>query len=148
MKLAVAKIGEIMEKIVKNVKPKNICVHCKRTMIKVATKYAEKVKAKGLITGESVGQVASQTVDNLYVISQATKMPIFRPLIGFSKEVIHKLSKEINIYEIAAKDIGYCDILPPHPATKSNLEEIIDEEKNLELDFEIDKVINELEFID
>jgi thiamine biosynthesis protein ThiI len=148
MKLAVAKIGGIMEKIVKNVKPKNICVHCKRTMIRVATKYAEEVKAKGLITGESVGQVASQTVDNLYVISQATKMPIFRPLIGFSKEVIHKLAKEIDIYEIAAKDIGYCDILPPHPATKSKLEEIIDEEKNLELDFEIDEAINKLEFID
>jgi thiamine biosynthesis protein ThiI len=148
MKLAVAKIGGIMEKIVKNVKPKNICVHCKRTMIRVATKYAEEVKAKGLITGESVGQVASQTVDNLYVISQATKMPIFRPLIGFSKEVIHKLAKEIDIYEIAAKDIGYCDILPPHPATKSKLEEIIDEEKNLELDFEIDEAISKLEFID
>lgn len=145
--LAVAKIGGIMEKIVKNVKPKNICVHCKRTMIKVATKYAENVKAKGLITGESVGQVASQTVDNLYVISQATKMPIFRPLIGFSKEFIHKLAKEINIYEVAAKDVGYCDILPPHPITKSKLEEILDEEKNLELDFEIKKVMENLEFV-
>lgn len=147
MKLAVAKVGKIMEKIIENVDPKNVCIHCKRTMIKVATKYAEKVKAKGLITGESVGQVASQTVDNLYVISQATNMPIFRPLVGFSKEMIHSLAKKIDIYDIAAKNTGYCDILPPHPTTKSKLEEIIEEEKTLKLDLEINEIINKLEFI-
>ncbi|MEM2896920.1 MAG: tRNA uracil 4-sulfurtransferase ThiI [Candidatus Bathyarchaeia archaeon] len=147
MRLAVAKIGGIMERIVKNVKQKNICLHCKRTMIRVATKYAEKVGAKGLITGESVGQVASQTVDNLYVISQATRMPVFRPLVGFSKEMIHKLAREIDVYELAAKDVGYCDILPSHPITKGKLEEIIEEEKILKLDLRIERVVNNLEFI-
>ncbi|RLG58967.1 tRNA 4-thiouridine(8) synthase ThiI [Candidatus Geothermarchaeota archaeon] len=144
--LAIAKIGTLMENLARNVKPKNICVHCKRLMLKIANKYAKKVKAKGLVTGESIGQVASQTVDNLYVISQASDLPIYRPLSGFSKEMIHDLAREIDIYELAAVDLGSCKLLPPHPTTKANLKEILDEERRLNVDSWIDDVIDSLEF--
>jgi thiamine biosynthesis protein ThiI len=146
MELAIVKVGKIMEKIIKNSIPKNICLHCKRTMYKIAEKYSEKVGAKGIVTGESVGQVASQTIDNLYVISQSINLPIYRPLAGMSKEMIHEFAKKIGIYDIAAIDIGYCDILPEHPTTKGKINEIIEEEKKMDLDKEIEEVFQQITY--
>jgi thiamine biosynthesis protein ThiI len=146
MRLATAKVGRLMEEIVLNVKPSNICVHCKRVMMRVAEGYAQRVGAKGIVTGESIGQVASQTIDNLFVISMATSLPIYRPLAGMSKEMIHELAKRAGIYEISARSIPYCDILPPHPTTRARLEEIEEEEKELGIDGKVREIIEEIEF--
>jgi len=115
-------------------------------MYKIAEKYSEKIGAKGIVTGESVGQVASQTIDNLYVISQSIKIPIYRPLAGMSKEMIHEFAKKIGIYDVAAVDIGYCDILPKHPTTKGKIDEIIEEEKAMDLDKEIEETFQQITY--
>ncbi len=146
LRLAVAKVGRIMEEIVLNVKPRNICIHCKRLMMRVAEGYAEMVGAKGIVTGESIGQVASQTIDNLYTISAAVRLPIYRPLAGMSKEMIHELAKICEIYEIAAKSVPYCDILPPHPTTRAKLEEIEREEEKLGIEEKVREVLDKIEF--
>lgn len=145
MKLATAKVGRLMEDIVLNVKPSNICVHCKRVMMRVAEGYARKMGAMGIITGESIGQVASQTVDNLYVISLAISLPIYRPLAGMSKEMIHEMAKRAGIYEIAARSIPYCDILPPHPTTRAKLEEIQEEEKMIGVNERVREIVERIE---
>lgn len=146
MELAIVKAGKIMEKIVKNSAPKNICLHCKRAMYKIAEKYSEKIGAKGIVTGESVGQVASQTIDNLYIISQSISIPIYRPLAGMSKEMIHEFAKKIGIYDIAAVDLGYCDILPEHPTIKGKMDEILEEEKTMDLDKEIEEAFQKITY--
>ena len=72
------------------------CILCKSRMYRVAESYARSVGAKGIVTGESLGQVASQTLDNLLVSNDAAGIPVYRPLIGFDKEQIVRIAREIG----------------------------------------------------
>jgi thiamine biosynthesis protein ThiI len=110
------------------------CIHAyyfvlsKRLMLREAEKLAKKEECDFLITGESLGQVSSQTLSNLQVIDRAVSIPVVRPLIGFDKEEIIRLSRQLGIYELA-KGKECCDALgPAHPATVST-EGIIQEEE-------------------
>jgi len=98
----------------------------RRFMLKITEKISKKENSKAIVTGDSLGQVASQTSDNMFVISKATKYPIFRPLIGFDKEEIIVLSKKIDIFNLSilpCQDV--CSrFLPKNPTTKSNLEAV------------------------
>jgi thiamine biosynthesis protein ThiI len=96
------------------------CLVCKRRMYRVAEEYAEKNGALGIVTGESLGQVASQTLDNLYVLSRACKMPVYRPLIGMDKIEIEKIAMEIGTFEYS-KLPSACMLTPPKPSTKGKL---------------------------
>ena len=101
--------------------------------MKLAEKVAEMEKAKAIVTGESLGQVASQTLDNIYVISQATNLPILRPLIGFDKQEIVEKAKQIGTYEISIKSYkDCCSIVARHPVTKSNLNDVLRLEPDME----------------
>ena len=82
-----------------------ICIFCKRMLLKYAEKIADTEGAEAIIMGDSLGQVASQTLQNVRTIEQAVKIPILRPLIGFDKEDVVKISKKIlknqsNIYNL------------------------------------------------
>ncbi|MDD1716582.1 MAG: THUMP domain-containing protein, partial [Methanolinea sp.] len=77
---------------------KYTCLLCKRRMYRVAESFARSVGAKGIVTGESLGQVASQTLDNLLVLDEAAGIPVYRPLIGFDKEEIVRVSREIGTF--------------------------------------------------
>jgi thiamine biosynthesis protein ThiI len=102
-------------------------------MMKKAEDIARQENADFLITGESLGQVGSQTLSNLRSITDAVKIPILRPLLTHDKEEIIRIAKKIGTYEIC---IGpeVCDCLgSKHPATRSDLEEIQDEEKRLKI---------------
>ncbi len=103
----------------------------KRQMYRVAEIIAEKIGAKAIVTGESLGQVSSQTLQNLYVSSQAVKMPIFRPLIGFDKNEIINLSKEISTYDTSSRVKEYCGALTLHPHTHVPLEDAEENEKRI-----------------
>ncbi|PIN66743.1 MAG: tRNA 4-thiouridine(8) synthase ThiI [Candidatus Huberarchaeum crystalense] len=98
----------------------------RRFMLKITEKISKKENSKAIVTGDSLGQVASQTSDNMFVISKATKYPIFRPLIGFDKEEIIVLSKKIDVFNLSilpCQDV--CSrFLPKNPTTKSNLEAV------------------------
>jgi thiamine biosynthesis protein ThiI len=98
------------------------CVICKRTMLRIAAKVAAAEKAHGIVTGENLGQVASQTLENLEVLSEVAS-PIYRPLIGMDKEEIIRRARDIGTYE-HAKKAAKCPHVPKTPATRSDLEKI------------------------
>lgn len=100
------------------------CVLCKRMMYRVAELVAEKEGAKAIVTGESIGQVASQTLDNLSAIDAVAALPVFRPLIGTDKAEIVELAKKIGTYEISILPANCCLGPPLRPATKTSLERV------------------------
>ncbi|AAL81959.1 hypothetical protein PFDSM3638_09230 [Pyrococcus furiosus DSM 3638] len=113
----------VFEKLKEIKKGKWTCVFCKYTMYIVAESYAKKVGASAIITGDSLGQVASQTLDNLLVISTATKLPVIRPLIGLDKEEIVKIAKEIGTFEISIEEEPPCPFVPKFPVVRAGLGE-------------------------
>jgi len=103
-------LGLIHEKIEINVRYR--CLLCKYLMYKIAEAIAEEVGAKALVTGEALGQVASQTLDNLYFLTTHANLPILRPLIGFDKDEIIKLGRRLGVAEIAFKKVLDCTLNP------------------------------------
>lgn len=128
---------EILNQISQKTNPKYTCLLCKRFMYRIAEKLAKKENAKFIITGENLGQVASQTLDNLVVLNNALNMPILRPLLCFDKNETIKIAKEIKTYELSENK--KCPFVPKHPATKAKLDIIKKEESKLN----IIKIINE-----
>jgi len=115
--------------------PKYRVLLYRRAMVKVAQSLAKKENAHALVTGESLGQVSSQTLPNLEIIEKAVSIPILRPLIGLSKEEIINLAKEIGSYEISILPQEDCCTLftPKHATAKGNLKELLKIEKKLDL---------------
>lgn len=105
----------------------------RRSMMRIANKLAKKIKAKAIITGENVGQVASQTLENLHTIESASNLTVLRPLIGFEKIDIVEKAKEIGSYEISIQPyLDSCVVFAPkNPATKSSIKEIEEIESKL-----------------
>lgn len=107
----------------------------RRYMMRLAEQIARKEKARVLVTGDSVGQVASQTIENIDVISRAVSMPILRPLIGDDKIEIVAAARRIGTYGISIlPDQDCCSLfVPKHPETKANLVEIENSEARLDV---------------
>ena len=113
-------------------KEKFICVLCKRHLYRLAAEVAEKYGAKGIVTGESLSQVASQTLDNLFVIDRAVPYPIYRPLIGFDKEEIITVARRIGTFEPSIMQVpSCCCAIPFKPATRSDPDLIEDLEADV-----------------
>ena len=95
-------------------------------MIRIAQELGRRERCWGLVTGDSLGQVASQTPENLSVIEDAATLPILRPLIGMDKIEITDEAKRIGTYETSIEpDQDCCKLFtPPHPSTKTDLEEL------------------------
>ncbi len=107
----------------------------RRFMLRIAERVARKAKRRALVTGDSLGQVASQTLENIAAISEATTLPILRPLIGFDKDTIVKQAREIGTYDlsIAPGDDVCSRFVPKHPATKAVPEDIERAERALDI---------------
>ena len=103
-------LGMIHEKI--DINARYRCLLCKFLMYRIAEEVARIEGAKALVTGEAVGQVASQTLDNLYFLSTKARFPVFRPLIGFDKEEIVVLGHRLGVGEIASKKVLACTLNP------------------------------------
>jgi len=105
----------------------------RRYMLRLAEQIARREKARVLVTGDSVGQVASQTIENIDVISRAVSMPTLRPLIGDDKIEIIEIARQIGTYEISIQpDQDCCSLfVPKHPETKANLPKIQKSEAQL-----------------
>lgn len=112
----------------------------RRYMMRIAEELAKKSGCLGLITGESIGQVASQTMHSLYCTNEVCTMPVFRPVIGFDKQDIIDLSEKIGTYETSILPFEDCCTIfvAKHPVTKPNLNVIKNDEHHL------DDVIDEL----
>jgi thiamine biosynthesis protein ThiI len=102
-------------------------------MYRIATAFAHRTGAKGIVTGESLGQVASQTLDNLVVLTDAaTDIPIHRPLIGFDKEEVIRIARGIGTFAESTSDASGCMAVPAGPSTKAELATIRKIEADLE----------------
>ena len=95
-----------------------LCLLCKRRMLVLANKLAKQVGANAIITGDSLGQVASQTLENLEVESRCLEKPVLRPLIGMHKDEIVRIAKEIGTYEVSIAHDITCPFIPKKPKTK------------------------------
>ncbi|NLL69823.1 MAG: tRNA 4-thiouridine(8) synthase ThiI [Epulopiscium sp.] len=122
----------------------------RRIMMRIAEEIAKKQKAFGLITGESIGQVASQTIQSLSVTNAVCTLPVFRPLIGFDKQEIITIAEKIDTYETSILPYEDCCTIfvAKHPQTKPKLENIEQSEKLLEqMDVMIKEAIEKTEVI-
>ena len=134
-RLYMVPFGEIQRQIVAAVaRPLRVVLY-RRMMLRIGEAIARKEKAKALITGESLGQVASQTLDNMAVIQQAARLPILRPLVGMDKQEIVDQSRRIGTFDISAvPDQDCCQLfVPKHPATKARFDEVEADEAKLDV---------------
>ena len=127
--------AKIQEEILLKTPAKLRVIFYRRFMLRIAEKIAKKEKALALVTGESVGQVASQTLANIGAIAQAVSFPILRPLITKDKEEIIKKAREIGTFDISILPHQDCcaRFLPLHPETKANLKIVKLAEKKLNI---------------
>ncbi len=124
--------GEDLADILRNC-PRNLtCVLCRRMMYRVAEKIASIEGAEAIVTGEIIGEHASQTLRNLRVENEALKeFSVLRPLIGMDKLEVERLAREMGTFEISARPALCCSASPRCPRTKARLEEVIRAERNL-----------------
>ncbi len=146
IKLYIIPFTESQLHLYNNVPEQKLTILLKHTMIKVATKIAEKEKALGLVMGDSVGQVASQTMLSMLAVEGATNLPIYRPLAGMDKQEIIDIAHKIDTFEISARPYEDCCTIfvPKTPETKpkrniiENIAKKLEEELNPMLDEAID----------
>jgi len=134
VKLVIAPFGNVLKEITEKC-PRNLtCVLCKRMMVRIAEKMAIEKKLMGIVTGDSIGEQASQTLSNMAAISEAAKkVPIYRPLLGFDKPETEKIAREIGTYEISARPDEGCRAAPPRPSTSVSVERAVEAERALDV---------------
>lgn len=142
--------GKIQREISSTVFPDLRILMYRRVMICVAEELARIEKGKALVTGESLGQVASQTLDNIRVVDDVATLPIFRPLIGNDKQEIVRETQRINTYEISIQDAEDCCTLfmPRTPETHANLEVVREAWTALDVDTMVRQCIEDIEWVD
>lgn len=146
--LDIVPFTEIQEEIAKKCKEEYFTLIMRRFMMRIAEKVAQKEHAVALITGESVGQVASQTLPALCVTNSVVDMPVLRPLIGMDKDEIIEISRKIDTFDISIEPYEDCCTVftPKHPKTRPELEKCIKEEELLDIDGLIERAVNNAEF--
>ena len=135
--------GDSLSEFKQNCTNRYTCVFCKRMLLRYAEKIAEKEKADAIIMGDSLGQVASQTLQNIKVIDQAVSIPVLRPLIGLDKEDVVKIAKEIGTYELSILKSEGCTAVPNKPSTKAKLETILEEESKIDIKKLVNNVVKQ-----
>jgi len=118
----------------KNCRRNMQCVLCRRMMFRTAREVAMIEDASCIITGESLGQVASQTLTNIYTTAEAVDISIIRPLIGLDKEEVIKIARRIGTYDLSILPGLCCTIVPKRPATAARLDEVHKEERKVNMD--------------
>lgn len=148
-KMHVINILPIQEQIVKNCPEAETTIHVRRFMMRIAEKIAERNSAMMLITGENLGQVASQTAEALVVTDNCVKMPVMRPLIAMDKIDIIVKAQEIGTFETSIEPYEDCCtvFLPKHPTTKPQLDKIEISDSKLDIDALVESAIAEEEII-
>ena len=144
MSVFMVQFTDIQEQIRRECKEDLFTLIMRRFMIRIACDIAKKAKAGAIITGESLGQVASQTLEALTVTENAADLPVFRPCIGMDKQDIVDIAYRINTFETSIEPYEDCCTVftPRHPQTKPSLKEVIEEEKKLD----IEKMLSEVTY--
>ena len=147
-KMYVVKHGENLRQIMETNR-KYTCLLCKRMMYRVAEKLAEQLHAEGIVTGEAIGEQASQTMTNLRVLSEAiTEYPVHRPLLGFDKHETEALARKIGTYEISTRKASGCGAVPYQPSTKAKLEDVYKAEEKLDIPGMVEKSLESVKLVE
>ena len=145
----IAPFTEIQEAIRDNCFEDLFTVIMRRFMVKVADRIAKKQLCGCVITGESLGQVASQTVEALNVTNSVADLPIFRPLIGMDKDEITVISRKIGTFETSILPYEDCCTVftPKHPVTKPKMEKVLAEEAKLDVEGLVERAVANTDYI-
>lgn len=148
-KMHVVNLLPIQEQIVQNCPEEETTILVRRFMMRIAEKLAQKNRAMMLITGENLGQVASQTAEALVVTDACVKMPVMRPLIAMDKIDIMDKAEEIGTFETSIQPYEDCCtvFLPKHPTTKPKLERIEESESHLDVDALVEAAVASAEIV-
>jgi thiamine biosynthesis protein ThiI len=133
--LYVAPHGEVnLSKIGETSNPHIRCVLCKRFMMRVGEALAMKEKIDALAMGDSLGQVASQTLQNIRVEQEVVRIPVIRPLIGLDKQEIIEMAKLIKTYDLSIENAGECAMAPRKPSTRASIGKIKEAEAGMNVE--------------
>jgi thiamine biosynthesis protein ThiI len=135
-RLYMVAFGEIQQQVMLAVAPPLRVVVYRRLMLRIAEAIAQRVHAGALVTGEVIGQVASQTLENMATIASVVTLPVFRPLIGMDKDEITAEARRLGTYPISIiEDQDCCQLFTPkHPATKARRADVEAAERSLPVD--------------
>jgi len=136
MNLFIVPFTTVQEYIRDNGVPELFTILMRRSMMRITEKLARKFGASAIITGESLGQVASQTIAAITATNASVSMPIFRPVIGMDKTEITEIARKIDTFETSILPFEDCCTIftPPHPKTKPSLEEVLAAEEAMGLE--------------
>ncbi|EQB90090.1 thiamine biosynthesis protein ThiI [Clostridium punense] len=145
--LYIVPFTDIQLQIIEKCREDELTIIMRRFMMRIACRLAEKYNINSVTTGESVGQVASQTMEALVVSDDCSDRPVFRPLVAMDKVDIMDISREINTYETSILPYEDCCTIfvPKHPKTKPRLPEIIKSESVLDIDKLVEEAIEKME---
>ena len=146
-KIFLIPLASIQKEVVLKCPEKLRIVLYRRMMLRIAEKVAQRNKYLAIYTGESVSQVASQTLENIFAIGEAVKIPILRPLIGFDKADIIEKALQIGTYEISILPHEDCctRFMPKHPETRGKINEVYEAEKLLDIEKLTKEAISNME---
>lgn len=146
--LAIVPFTEIQDEIGKNCPEDYFTLIMRRMMMRISERLARESGSLALITGESLGQVASQTLPALVTTDSVVNMPVLRPLIGMDKEEIIKISRYIDTFETSILPYEDCCTVftPKHPKTRPTLESCLEAEKGLDVERLVEKAVNETQY--
>ena len=149
-KMHVINLLPIQEQIVQNCPEEETTILVRRFMMRIAQRIAENTGCGMLITGENLGQVASQTAEALVVTDASVTMPVMRPLIAMDKVDIMDKAQEIGTYETSIQPYEDCCtvFLPKHPVTKPKLDRILESESKLDCEGLIKAAVQSEEVVD
>ena len=149
VKVHVVPFTKIQEAIYENCPSNYNITIMRRMMYRIADKYARKLKCNAIINGESVGQVASQTLTSMFVINSVTNMPIIRPVACMDKLEIIDIANKIGTYETSILPFEDCCtiFLPKHPVINPDINKCLLYEKNFDYESLIEETINEIEVV-
>ncbi|MCX7903311.1 MAG: tRNA 4-thiouridine(8) synthase ThiI [Caloramator sp.] len=148
-KLYIIPFTKIQMEIIEKCREDELTIIMRRFMMSIAEEIAKKEGALCLATGESLGQVASQTLESMFVTNSVVSMPVFRPLVGMDKVDIMDIARDIGTYDISILPYEDCCTIfvPKHPKTKPRLSDIEKSEEALEIRELIDDAVNNAEII-
>jgi len=150
MKVHIVPFTDIQLAIKEKCPSDQLTIIMRRFMMAISEKVAEKTGAKALVTGESIGQVASQTIEAMYVTNEIVKMPVFRPVIGMDKEEIITIARQIDTFETSTLPYEDCCTIftPRHPLTKPKLDNIKKSENLLDFDRLVEEAVAGIEVVE
>ena len=147
LRLHMVRITDVQQAIQKHCPAELFITITRRMMMRIASAIAAEQKYAAIITGESLGQVASQTIESITAVEAASSLPVLRPLIAWDKEEIVSLAKKLDTYETSIQPYEDCCtvFLPPNPATRPSLRRVEQAEESLPIEELIQQVLRQVE---